>query len=198
MTSLLVLAFLSIVFYRCFLLFILLFTASLLFLFFQAASLEVTLGQITLLAMAAISIPLAAWLAAIILNRFAHSKLKFVNWNLLVVLVLVNVVFSNEQLFEFLEAGAAIHQNEVSSNLLFVFSLAGKALFSGALIAFVIMLLVNAVEFPFYCLKNTLELRVAFPLKALRSLSVLVLFALAFNLIIEFMLHILGPGKLFG
>ncbi len=155
--------------------------------------------QILLLSLAlALSIPLSAYLAGALLDKFCFEASNDRSFKVLLLALALAMSLQISPLLGFVDSLIAILNSGSGYKLtLFLTSLASSVLFCGGLIAFCVMTLALAFELGARWILGATAWRMEVSFQALRSLVVIVLLCLAFNSGLGLVLSELKPTRIF-
>jgi len=153
--------------------------------FLKSLNLELRLEKYALLVMSFLAVPLSAFFAGALLNKFANLKYPF----FIGIFIIFGsyLLLTTDYYFEILSS--ILLADNLISNSIVLFKIISSILIYGSFIAFITMLIQLLFEMPFYCFLS-LPSQV---ITAVRPITLSFLIALAFSQIIDLLLVQINP-----
>lgn len=143
------------------------------------------------------SLPLAAFLSGVFFDTFVGGKRTGSAFSLVLPVLSCSLMFRTGWWIEFAEAALDTGRDAAPASLVLLFSSAvSAAVFCGGLVAFVAMALQLTFELPVRWLQGALRSRSRIAVDALRPLTIVMVLALALNLIVGLCSQELWPATI--
>ncbi len=165
--------------------------------FLTGSAIQLSTAQSLSVAMLLFSLPLAAVLAGMFFDAFVGEDRNSGAFSLLLPVLACSLMFGSGWWMEFAEAALSAGRDISTADLLLLFSSAiSAAVFCAGVVAFVAMALQLTFELPVRWLQGALRSRTLLAVDALRPLTVVVVLALALNLIVGLCSQELWPATI--